>query len=120
MLRINRSGRFLYRPINTCIYLRIMIKNISLLLTFFVLILNSCATAQMGYGTKSKKAIKLYEQGREAPQKNINVRTGRPDFEAGIDLLNKALSKDENFLEADQMIGDLYRLSGKLKEAVYH
>lgn len=97
-----------------------MIKNISLLLTFFVLILNSCATAQMGYGTKSKKAIKLYEQGREAPQKNINVRTGRPDFEAGIDLLNKALSKDENFLEAHQMIGEFYRLSGKSKEAVFH
>lgn len=97
-----------------------MIKNIGLLFTLFALLFNSCATAQMGYSTKSKKAIKLFEQGREAPQKNVDLRTGRPDFETGIDYLQKALKKDENFLEAHQMIGEFYRLSGKSKEAVHH
>src|SRR5690554_2676637 len=97
-----------------------MMKNIGLLIALFALMLNSCATAQMGYGTKNKKAIKLYEEGRDAPQKNIDLRTGRPDFETGIDILKKAISRDENFLEAHQMIGEFYRLSGKSKEAVYH
>ncbi|PKR80937.1 hypothetical protein CW751_07150 [Brumimicrobium salinarum] len=97
-----------------------MIKNFVLLFTLFALLISSCATAQMGYSTKSKRAIKLYEEGRAAPQKNIDVRTGRPDFEAGIELLQKALKKDENFLEAHQMIGEFYRLSGKNKKAVHH
>src|SRR5690554_2953851 len=97
-----------------------MVKNIGFLLVFFIVTLTGCATAQMGYGTKSKKAIKLFEEGREAPQKNIDLRTGRPDFETGIEYLEKALKRDENFLEAHQMIGEFYRLSGKNKEAVYH
>jgi outer membrane protein OmpA-like peptidoglycan-associated protein len=97
-----------------------MIKNIGLLLMLFTLMLNSCATAQLGYSTKSKRAIKFFEEGREAPQKNIDLRTGRPDFEAGIEILDKALSKDENFLEAHQMIGEFYRLSGQSKKAVHH
>jgi len=97
-----------------------MIKNIGLLFVVFTLMLSSCATAQMGYSTKSKKAIKLFEQGREVPHQNIDLRTGRPDFDSGITLLKKALAKDENFLEAHQMIGEYYRLSGKSKEAVHH
>jgi outer membrane protein OmpA-like peptidoglycan-associated protein/predicted negative regulator of RcsB-dependent stress response len=81
---------------------------------------NSCATAQMQYSTKKKKAIKLYEEAIDAPRQNINMQTGRPDYEAGIDLLKKALDKDDEFVEAHQLIGDFYRRSGKSKEAVYH
>ena len=81
---------------------------------------NGCATAQMQYSTKKKKAIKLYEEAIDASRDNIDMRTGRPDYEAGIELLKKALEKDDEFLEAHQLIGDFYRRSGKSKEAVYH
>lgn len=86
----------------------------------FSLLLNGCATAQMGYGTKNKKAIKLFEEARQAPSQNYNMETGMPDYQAGIDLLMKALDKDNDFLEAHQLIGDFYRRIGKSKEAVYH
>lgn len=97
-----------------------MIKNIGLLFAFFVLILNGCATAQIGYGTKNKRAIKLYEKARKAPQENFNMETGRPDYQSGIDLLEKALQKDNNFLEAHQLIGEFYRITGQTEESVHH
>lgn len=96
------------------------LKNISWLLFSFMFILSSCATAQMGYGTKSKKAIKLYEEGRQIPNTRLNPKTKQPDFEGGIEVLKKALQKDENFLEAHQMIGEFYRITNKPKDAVYH
>lgn len=79
-----------------------------------------CATAQLGYGTTNKKAIKLYEEGRKIPNQRINQQTNRPDFEGGIEVLKKALQRDDNFLEAHQMIGEFYRLTNQTKEAVYH
>jgi outer membrane protein OmpA-like peptidoglycan-associated protein/tetratricopeptide (TPR) repeat protein len=91
---------------------------ISLFILFFFL--NGCATAQMGYSTKSKKAIKLFQEAREVPSKNIDPRTGQLDYQAGIELLQKALNKDERFLEAHQLIGEYYRRTGNSKEAVYH
>lgn len=90
------------------------------LLLFFSLLLTSCATAQMGYGTKSKKAIKLFEEARAIPNQRINPKTNRPDFEGGIALLKKALDKDENFLEAHQMMGEFYMYIGENKAAVKH
>lgn len=97
-----------------------MIKKISLVFTVLLLLFNSCATAQMGYATKSKKAIKLYEEARLAPEKNFNLETGQPDYKSGIELLQKALDKDENFLEAHQLIGEFYRVTNQPKESVYH
>lgn len=91
-----------------------------LLLFSIVLTLQSCATAQNGYGTKSKKAIKLYEQARKAPSEKVDLQSGRPDFKTGIELLNKALEKDENFLEAHQLLGEFYTYENKTKEAVIH
>ena len=97
-----------------------MTKNIGLLFTVVLLFFTSCASAQMGYGTKSKKAIKLYEEGRNAPQENFNVQTGRPNYQSGIDLLNKALEKDNNFLEAHQLIGEFYRITNQPEKSVFH
>ncbi|PWH86200.1 OmpA family protein [Brumimicrobium oceani] len=97
-----------------------MTKYISLLFTLSLLIFTSCATAQMGYGTKSKKAIKLYEEARNAPQENFDMERGRPDYQSGIDLLKKALDKDNNFLEAHQLIGEFYRITNQPKESVFH
>ncbi|MBW7866743.1 MAG: PD40 domain-containing protein [Brumimicrobium sp.] len=93
---------------------------ITLSFLLITLMFSGCATAQMGYGTKSKKAIKLYEEAQRAPNQNINVNTGLPNYSNGIEILKKALKIDENFLEAHQLIGEFYRLSGKSKEAVYH
>lgn len=97
-----------------------MTRNIGLLFTLLLLLFASCATAQMGYGTKSKKAIKLLEEARTAPQDNFDVKRGRPNYQSGIDLLKKALDKDNNFLEAHQLIGEFYRLSNQPKESVFH
>ena len=98
-----------------------MMKNLNLVILVVALMLNSCATAQYGgYTTKNKSAIKLYEKGKAAPQQNIDLRTGQPDFYAGIELLKKALAKDPNFLEAHQMIGEFYILTENSKEAVFH
>ncbi len=74
------------------------IKNISSLLLSLI-IFSSCYS-QMYYSTKKKKCIKLFEKALKAPNKNINVETGLPDYEAGICLLNKALKKDPKFWEA--------------------
>lgn len=97
-----------------------MIKFSGYLMLFFGLLLSGCATAQMGYGTTNKKAIKLFEEARTIPNQRINPETNRPDFEGGIELLKKALDKDENFLEAHQMMGEFYMYMGENKKAVKH
>ena len=97
-----------------------MFNYFSISIVLFTLILSGCATAQNGYGTNNKRAIKLYNEARNAPRENINLETGRPDFEAGIELLEKALDKDENFLEAHQLIGEFHRLNGDYEDAVEH
>jgi len=97
-----------------------MLRNASLFIFFLTVLLSSCATAQMGYGTKNKRAIKLYEEGRKIPNQRVNQETGRPDFEGGIEVLKKALDRDDNFLEAHQMIGEFYRLTNQTEKAVYH
>lgn len=95
-------------------------KKLNILLVLLAFIITGCATAQVGYRTDSKRAIKLYEEARQAPRENRDVTTGKPNFQAGIDLLQKALKKDPNFLEAHQLIGEYYRLIGASKKAVKH
>lgn len=97
-----------------------MLRFFSISLLLLSIVFSGCATAQSGYGTNNKRAIKLYNEARNAPRENINLNTGRPDFESGIELLQKALNKDENFLEAHQLIGEFYRLNGNSEKAVYH
>jgi len=92
-----------------------------LFLVLFLIFANSCATAQRGnYSTKSKKAIKLYLEARETPSTTLDSKTGGPNFSGGIELLNKAIDKDENFLEAHQLIGEFYRVTRNNEKAVYH
>ena len=99
-----------------------MIKfKIPLLFIFSVFLFTGCANAQQaGYSTKNKKAIKWYEEARQAPRKGIDERTGRPDYESGIRLLNRAIDRDNEFLEAHQLIGEFYRLTNNAEKAVYH
>lgn len=110
-----------YFSSNTQVHANTLIMKFSfflLLIAFFTL--QSCATAQTGYGTKNKKAIKLFEEARKAPNQKIDLNTGRPDFKSGIDLLLKAIDRDENFLEAHQLIGEFYTYINDTEKAVYH
>src|SRR5690554_6845228 len=95
-------------------------KIISFLFLTILFTFSSCASAQMGYGTKSKKAIKLYEEAQKAPQEEFDMKKGRPNYEAGIEILEKALKKDPNFLEAHQLIGEFYRITGQTEKSVHH
>ena len=57
------------------------------------------AQPAMTWDTKSKKAIKLVEQGMAAARE-MNMRTGIPMYEAGIPYMDKAIAKDPNFTDA--------------------
>ncbi len=53
------------------------------------------------YSTSSKKAIKLYEQALE--QLNVERK-----LDASLASLSKALEVDENFVEANKKVGDIF------------
>ena len=98
-----------------------MIKSsIQIISIALLLMLGGCATAQQGYSTKNRRAIKFYEQAKEAPREGIDQKTNRPDYASGIDLLKKALKRDEEFLEAHQLIGEFYRITNDSEKAVHH
>ena len=86
-------------------------------IAFFIF---SCSVAQQKYSTSSKKAIALFEEALQTPQKNINPKTGRPDYQAGIDMLKKALEKDNQFWEAHVASAELYEESGNANQAIFH
>ena len=56
-------------------------------------IIGACAQIPFGYSTKSKKAIKLFEKGRNAPSEFLDQSNGRPNYEAGIKIIKQAISK---------------------------
>ncbi|MBI2259080.1 MAG: PD40 domain-containing protein [Flavobacteriia bacterium] len=99
-------------------YFSLMNKYLTSLL--FVFLLFSCSMAQQKYSTSNKKAIALFEEGLESPRKNIDPRTGRPDYESGIVLIKKAIEKDPTFWEAQVAVAELYEESGKIDEAISH
>jgi outer membrane protein OmpA-like peptidoglycan-associated protein/tetratricopeptide (TPR) repeat protein len=75
---------------------------LSILFVFLV----SLLSAQMRYSSKNKGAIKLFKKAMEAPGKSYNPTTGMPDYQMGLDLLDKALKKDERFWEAHLLAGE--------------
>lgn len=86
-----------------------------LLLTFV-----SCSVAQTGYSTTNKKAIALFEKARKAPAAKLNPVTMQPDYATGIELAEKALLKDSNFVEAHLLAGDFADYSNNVENAIYH
>lgn len=82
------------------------------------LLLASCATAQ--YSTSSKKAIKLFEQGRLAPSQSIDPTNNYPNYREGIRYMDMALEKDPTFWEAHMMAGEFYEYLHEYKEAIEH
>lgn len=67
---------------------------------FLFLLISVCAHAQMPLATKSKKAIELYTEAD-----NYRVRG---QFSQAIGLLNEAIKKDKNFVEAYYRLGIIY------------
>lgn len=65
-----------------------------------LLLISSAALAQMPLATKSKKAIALYTEAD-----NFRVRG---QFSQAIGLLNEAIQKDKNFVEAYYRLGIIY------------
>lgn len=92
-----------------------MRKLFSLLIMMLVV---SCSVAQPGqWNTKDKKAIKYAEEAIAAIRL-IEKETGRPDYETGIYWCDKAIERDENFVDAYLMKADFEMQSGKNQEAI--
>ena len=86
-------------------------------LLIFLLVVGA---AQAQYSTTNKKAIKLFELGMKAPDAERDREMPRPNFEAGIGYLCKALDKDPNFIEAHLMIGEFYENILQYDKAIEH
>ena len=82
------------------------------IIVFLFLICSFLTSAQMRYSTRNKGAIKLFKKAMEAPSKSIDPNTGMPDYQAGIDLLDKALKKDPNFWEAHLLAAEFDEYKG--------
>jgi len=80
----------------------------------------SCSIAQSKYSTTNKKAIKLFEEGLDAPRQSVDLATNQPNYRGGIDLLNKALEKDPNFWEAHLLAAEYYEYLGDYQNAIVH
>ncbi|MBL1279277.1 MAG: PD40 domain-containing protein [Fluviicola sp.] len=84
-----------------------------------LLIFASCSTAQH-YSTKSKKAIKLFEQGKDAPRNSIDRERNTPNFRLGLKYLSQAIEKDPNFWEAHMVAGEFAETIGDYELAIDH
>jgi len=89
------------------------------LLFVFFLINSIDGFSQFTYSTKSKKAVKLYEKARQAPNA-INPNTNLPDYESGLSLLVKSLDKDPNFVEAHLLKARYHEAQRNYNEAIIH
>lgn len=89
-----------------------------LLFLLSVSLLSACAQVSMSYSTNSKKAIKLFERGRNAPSENTNQNTGRPNYQEGIKLLKQAVAKAPEFWEAHLLMGEFHEYAMEYPEAI--
>ena len=86
---------------------------------FSLLLFISCSTAQH-YSTKSKKAIKLFEQGKNEPSNSIDQSTHRPNYKLGLKYLEQAIEKDPRFWEAHMVAGEFAEIIGDYPKAINH
>ncbi|MBW3545833.1 MAG: tetratricopeptide repeat protein, partial [Bacteroidetes bacterium] len=84
---------------------------LSLLLCLFVAE-PTLAQRPAGYSTQNKKAIKAYQASE-----NYLVRR---QWERVIELLEEAVGRDANFLEARIRLATAYRALGNMSKAVIH
>ncbi len=72
------------------------------------------------YSTTNKKAIQLFEEARQAPNLSIDRERRMPNFRAGIELAEKALSRDPNFWEAHLLLAEFRENYGEYEQAIKH
>lgn len=94
-----------------------MNKALFFLSLFFIA---ACSNAQVKYSSSNKKAIKLFEQGKNAPGETLDPITRQPNYRAGIDFLNKAIEKDPSFWEAHMFAGEYCEIIGDYPNAIAH
>lgn len=88
-------------------------------LSYFICILCSVSYSQFTYSTKSKKAVKLYEKARLAPN-TLDPNTNLPDYNSGLVFLIKALDKDPNFVEAHLLKARYHEAQRNYTDAIKH
>ncbi len=86
---------------------------------FSILFLSSCSVAQH-YSTKNKKAIKLFEKGRNTPSESIDPVSHTPNYRLGLKYLNEAIEKDPSFWEAHMVAGEFAEIIGDYPQAIDH
>lgn len=91
-----------------------MLKHLLYLLFIFA---TFAVSGQTQWNTKSKKAIKLVEQGI-AQSRSVNPLTGLPNYEGGIYYFDKAIEKDPNFIDAYMIKADYAARCGKNELAI--
>lgn len=79
----------------------------------------SCSTAQH-YSSSNKKAIKLYELGKNEPGTHLNASGTLPNYKGGIDYLNQAIEKDPQFWEAHMLAGEFHEELREYEPAIEH
>jgi outer membrane protein OmpA-like peptidoglycan-associated protein len=94
------------------------------LLHFFLLgliVFSSCATsAQAKYSSKDKKAIKLYESAVRIEVTHYDPKTRIVDYRAAIDMLEQAIKRDPNFLEAHELLAEYYFGFRNYDKTIFH
>ncbi|MEJ6615620.1 MAG: OmpA family protein [Crocinitomicaceae bacterium] len=90
-----------------------------ILFTLSLILFASCSAAQH-YSTSNKKAIKLFEQGKNEPGTNLNASGTLPNYRGGIEYLNQAIEKDPQFWEAHMMAGEFHELLREYQPAINH
>jgi outer membrane protein OmpA-like peptidoglycan-associated protein/Tol biopolymer transport system component len=82
-------------------------------------LISSLSYGQFTYSTKSKKAVKLFEKAKQAPN-SLDPTTNSPDYNTGISFLIKALLKDPNFVEAHVLKGRYHEALRNYSDAIFH
>ena len=72
------------------------------------------------YSSKCKKAVKLYVKARQAPNIALIENTNIPDYPKGIFYLEKALKKDNNFVEAHILKARYHEAMKEFEQAIFH
>jgi len=72
------------------------------------------------YSTRNKKAIQLFEQALNVPNKSIDRERNMPNFRLAIDIAQKALQRDPKFWEAHLLIAEFHENYGEYQQAIEH
>jgi outer membrane protein OmpA-like peptidoglycan-associated protein/tetratricopeptide (TPR) repeat protein len=98
----------------------LIMNKIASLVLLFALMVSCGTTAQMKYSSTNKKAVSLFEEALVSPRDNYDMRTGRVDYKPGISLLEKAIARDPNFIEAHQLMAEYQLGMGNMDKAIEH